>query len=155
MIRLLIVVSLLLFAIVPSHAEGTDKQVKDVAKELACLCNTCPRRPLDECTCGWAVKIRNRIAEALASGQTKETVIAGFVADFGLEAYSAPPAEGFNLSAWVMPFVVLFGGGLLVVRILRRWHQTATSAAARGGTAPAADDPYLDRLERELGDRNS
>ena len=35
-------------------AEVSDKQVKDVAKVMACLCGTCPRRPLDECSCGWA-----------------------------------------------------------------------------------------------------
>ena len=103
----MIVPALLLLSLAyPVSAEVTQEKVKEVAKGLACLCGDCPRRPLDECACGWADRKRSRIAEALEAGQDKETIVAGFVAEFGQEAYVTPPAEGFNLTAWIMPIVV-------------------------------------------------
>ena len=135
-----------------SAPEVTDRQVKEVAKEMACLCGTCPRRPLDECSCGWADKYRARIGSELGEGKTKEVIIAGFVDEFGLEVFSTPPAEGFNISAWVMPFFVLAMGGVVVWLVMRSWMQQR-AAVVQQGTASETDDAYLSRLEDELKER--
>ena len=134
-------------------AEVTQERVRDVAKGLACLCGTCPRRPLDECSCGWADQKRERIAKALEAGQDRETIVAGFVAEFGQEAYVTPPAEGFNLSAWIMPFMALLLGAMAVWAVLRHWSRHRAAAATPHIPGPEADDPYKSRLERELRER--
>ena len=58
---------------------------------------------------------------------------------------SAPPAAGFNLTAWVMPFVALVLGGLLVVYFVRQFR-------ARWVAAPADIDvsKYQQKVEEEL-----
>ena len=138
------------FAPAPAAAEVTDAQVKEVARELACLCDTCPRRPLDECACGWADKNRQRIADALTAGQDKQTIVAAFVKDFGQEAFSSPPAEGFFLTAWIMPFLVLALGGLLVRIVLRNWSRDKRVPVANQASQTELDDDYRTRLTREL-----
>ncbi|MDE2888814.1 MAG: cytochrome c-type biogenesis protein CcmH [Gemmatimonadota bacterium] len=135
-------------------AEVMQDRVREVAKDLACLCGTCPRRPLDECECGWADEKRARIAKALEAGQDRETIIAGFVAEFGQEAYVTPPAEGFNLSAWVMPIIVLLLGGVALGAVLRSWSRQRVAPAAGRVPETETDDPYRLRLEKELGERD-
>ena len=149
---LLVALLLTLLIALVQAAEITKAQIDHVAKELACLCGTCPRRPLDECTCGYAQQQRDRIKKALASGQDKQMVVAGFVQEFGQEVYSAPPKKGFNLTAWVMPFFALLLGGFVVRSVVRSWSQNRPAA-----TAPRqsdATDPYKTRLEQELKERD-
>ncbi len=145
----------LFFAIAPTAAEVTDALVKDVARELACLCGSCPRRPLHECACGWADKNRIRIADALKAGQDKQTIVAGFVKEFGQEAFSSPPAEGFNLTAWVMPFLVLALGTLFVWTVIRNWSQGKQGPAPVQPSEAGVDDAYRAKLERELKERET
>ena len=151
--RLILPVLLLLPLAGSAPAEVSQERVREVAKGLACLCGTCPRRPLDECECGWADQKRARIAEALEAGQDREAIIAGFVAEFGQEAYVTPPAEGFNLTAWIMPIVVLLLGAVVLGTVLRNWSRLHIDPAA--GRVPETDtgDPYRQRLEKELRER--
>ena len=151
----MIVPALLLLSLAyPVSAEVTQEKVKEVAKGLACLCGDCPRRPLDECACGWADRKRSRIAEALEAGQDKETIVAGFVAEFGQEAYVTPPAEGFNLTAWIMPIVVPLLGAIAVRLVLRNWSRKRVAPAASQVPDTKPDDPYRLRLEQELRERD-
>ena len=133
-----------------ADAAVTEAQVKAVAKELACLCGTCPRRPLHECACGWADKNRQRILDALKSGQDKDAIVAGFIRDFSQEALSAPPKKGFHLIAWVMPFAVLIVGGFIVRSVIRNWSRGRREAAAGPQGQGKGEDAYRSRLEQEL-----
>lgn len=134
-------------------AEVTQERVREVAKGLACLCGDCPRRPLDECSCGWADRKRARIAAALQAGQDKEAIVAGFVAEFGQEVFVTPPAEGFNLSAWIMPVIALLLGAIVVWAVLRNWSRHRAALATPHVPETEADDPYRSRLEQELRER--
>lgn len=147
------IMTLTLFAPIQA-VEVTRAQIDEVGRELACLCGTCPRRPLDECTCGHAQQERDRIKSMLASGQKPQAVIDAYVNDFGLEVLSTPPAEGFNLAAWFMPPLVLVFGFFIVRGVLKSWSQTqpiTTAQTAHDGST----DPFMDRLENELRERDT
>ena len=154
--RPLLVICLLLLTITPAPGEVTDAQVKDVAVELACLCGDCPTRPLDECRCGHAGTQRNRIAEELAKGQTKDQIIAGFVADFGQRIFVTPPKEGFNLMAWFMPFFGILVGGYAVRSIMKGWSRTHTNGRPRtsAGSAVVSETDRA-KLEEALGEQDT
>lgn len=143
------------------HAEETRAQavynydsssIEEVGKELACLCGDCPRRPLHECICGYAQQQHERIRSMLADGQTPQAIVDAYVRDFGMEVLSKPPAEGFNLAAWIMPPAVLILGFFVVRHVLRSWSQTRDPAGQT--TQHQRDDPYLNRLESELRERD-
>jgi len=55
--------------------------------------------------------------ERLAAGESPEQVKAYFVEKYGLWILLAPPRQGFNLLVWVVPFVAL-GAGLVLVFIV-------------------------------------
>jgi len=119
-----------------------------VSDRLICQCGcsygltNCPH--LD---CPSAPVLRQAIRDKLAAGLSEEEVIKAMVADFGPAVLAAPPAEGFNLSAWVMPFVALLVGLYLTQRLVRQWRRRAPAA-------PAADPALLERyrksIEREM-----
>ena len=153
-LRMVVPALLLLSLAGAAAAEVTQERVREVAKGLACLCGTCPRRPLDECACGWADQKKTRIAEALEAGQDRDAIIAGFVAEFGQEVYVTPPATGFNLSAWIMPILVLVLGAAGLGAVLRNWSRQRVAPAAGRVSETESDDPYRLRLEKELRERD-
>ena len=138
-----------------SAIEVTKAQRDEVGKELACLCDTCPRRPLDECTCGYAQQQQARIDKLLGEGKTKQQVIDVYVAEFGKRVLSKPPAEGFNLTAWLMPPFVLLLGFFVVRSVLRTWSHSKPTPVTATSSSTNEKDPYLDRLEQELRERES
>ncbi len=144
---------LLLGHCAPVQGEVTEAQVMDVAVELACLCGDCPNRPLDECRCGYAGTQRNRIADELESGKTRDQIIAGFVVEFGDRIFVTPPKEGFNLMAWFMPFFGILIGGYAVQSIMKGWSRShARSAPSSADTVSESDRA---KLEEALGERDS
>lgn len=117
-----------------------EAKVMDVAKELACLCGSCPNRPLDECRCGYAGQQRGEIAAALEKGETKEQILAGFVAEFGERIFVTPPKKGFNLMAWIMPVVGIAFGGFVVRMVMKGWSRKEERVEDVAETALSEED---------------
>lgn len=103
--------------------------------------------------CGYSPGWSQRIRDALAAGQTAETVQAGFVADYGLQVLMAPPAEGFNLVGYLLPGIAILTAGVLVGLIAR-------GGARREALVPvehpsAAEEERLRAAMRELDEAES
>jgi cytochrome c-type biogenesis protein CcmH len=131
---------------------------EQVETRLMCYCG-CTDLTVRTCSCGTAADIKQDIAQRLASGQTADAVVAAYVDKYGEQIRSAPTTSGFNLVAWVMPFVAILAGAVLIVQLTRRWRGPATRPAAAGGASPPALDPgrlsaeerkTLERIEREI-----
>jgi cytochrome c-type biogenesis protein CcmH len=80
-------------------------------------------------------------------GMSDEAIIAYFVEKYGSTVLSAPPISGFNLTAWVMPFVALAVGTLVALYFLRRFRARWAGAVAETG---ADLTKYQDKVEEEL-----
>jgi cytochrome c-type biogenesis protein CcmH len=99
--------------------------------------------------------MRDFIRRRIAAGDTKSEIKAKLVANFGEGVLAAPPKEGFNLLAWVLP---LAGGAVAVIVLalaVRRWArgrpepEPAPADPAANGRPPL--DPELERrLDEEL-----
>ena len=66
-------------------------------------------------------------------------------------ARGAPTTVGFNLVAWVAPFVMVIVGGTLVGATVVRWsrrRRAAPHAVPAAGASPPS--PYEKILEKEL-----
>ena len=138
-------------------AEVTPQQ--EVEGRLMCYCG-CSDLTVRVCTCGTADAIRAEIAGRLSDGESPGQVVASFVARHGAQIRSAPLKSGFDLVAWVTPFLVLFLAGTALVVVVRRWGSVRTSPAAPG--APPAMDLHAptpeeerarERVRRELRER--
>lgn len=103
--------------------------------------------------CGSAIPLRQEIREQMALGKSAPEILAYFKGKYGEKILSSPTTTGFNILAWVTPFV-LVGVGLLVVGVaIARWsgrgHSTEAPAAPE---APRPPSPYAQILEKELKD---
>ncbi|MGI8438819.1 MAG: cytochrome c-type biogenesis protein CcmH [Thermoleophilaceae bacterium] len=79
--------------------------------------------------------------------RSKEEIKASVVAEFGPEGLADPEAEGFSLAAYLVPVLVILGGGGAVALAALRWRRGR--AVGRSGPGPPAGD--ASRLEEDLG----
>jgi cytochrome c-type biogenesis protein CcmH len=108
-----------------------------------------PGVPLDVCETQACVQWRDLIRQKLAAGEKPEQIINYFQATYGDRVLQEPPRQGFTGLIWILPFVGLVVGVVILVIILRR--MTAQPAPVQLETALSeSSDEYRERLEREL-----
>jgi len=100
--------------------------------------------------CHYSSPARQKIAGMQKTGASDQAIIDAFVKDSGLAALAAPPAEGFNLLGWVMPFVALMLGLAGILFYLKRFRRPATAQAP--AAAPAIDEKYRARIEADMAE---
>jgi cytochrome c-type biogenesis protein CcmF len=131
--------------------------------DLVCLCGGCARESLWDCPCGFAAQERERVLGLLAgkdlSTPEKEQVaynlvVASFIDRWGGEqVLRVPPDNAYNRLTWLMPYIALFGGGLIVLLAVRGWvRRGQKQAAAARATQDVATGrtAYDDALDEEL-----
>jgi cytochrome c-type biogenesis protein CcmH len=99
--------------------------------------------------CHYSSPARERIASMQKAGMSDQGIIDTFVKEMGIVALAVPPTEGFNLLAWVMPFVGL-GLGLVAIGVyFKRFRRPAPAASA---PEPVIDEKYRQRIESEMAE---
>lgn len=127
----------------------------EIQNELACFCGCgmTIQGCLGGMTCSESRAVSKEVASFLTIGKTKTEVLQAMVVKYGERILAAPTKEGFNLTAWILPFVALIVGGFIVAKVISGWKQqaqrTAPAPAAKAEERASAD-PYQERLEREL-----
>jgi cytochrome c-type biogenesis protein CcmH len=130
----------------------TDDQVNAVAKKLNCP--VCENVPLDVCETQACAQWRDLIRQKLAAGEKPEQIVAYFRAMYGDRVLQSPPREGFTGLVWVLPFVGLIAGLVILVVVLRKMAVQPAAAKVQAAPSPAEADEYRERLERELAEMN-
>ena len=95
--------------------------LQDLENALMCKCDDKCGKVLINCTCSTSDKTRVKLSKMLESGLTVEQIIKSQVDKYGETVLSAPTKFGFNLTAWVMPFIALIAGGVGVRKIINSW----------------------------------
>jgi cytochrome c-type biogenesis protein CcmH/NrfF len=125
-----------------------------VTTQIQCFCGTCANQTLHDCTCGLAAMERQKVAAALASGQTPDALIAAYMAEHGPQVRIVPEKRGLNLLGWWVPFLAAAAGLLALLGVLRGWQRRSMARAAEAPAGSSfrseAERPYRDRLERDL-----
>lgn len=144
----------ILLAVGAVQAQDPDREITERVYEIAdqLNCPLCQGQTLSECPLLICDQMRAEIAQRLREGQSEQEIIEAFVARYGIGVLNQPPAEGFNLLAWIMPFVGLavvlaVGGWALVTWSRRRQVAVAEAPTVEPEGLP---DEYLERLEAEL-----
>ena len=125
-------------------------EIRRVGDKLACRCGHC-KNTVASCQmigCGFATPSRERIAAAQKAGMKDDDIIKGFVQEAGIVALAVPPAEGFNMLGWVMPFIGIALGLMAILIYWKRFHPVGSGAV----TAPEIDERYRKRIEAEMAD---
>jgi cytochrome c-type biogenesis protein CcmH len=148
-ILLAIALSLVLLPVTPAMAQTTT--VNDVAEELICQCG-CDRM-LNSHVCDTQEAMVTLIEQKLAQGQSKEEIIQFFVTQYGEQVLASPPKRGFNLMAWILPFVAILGGGGVIYIAIKKWvRRGRETLATTMAEVEEGDEEYQRRLEKELAE---
>jgi cytochrome c-type biogenesis protein CcmH len=138
--------AIMLVAALGWAAAPVDEQtVHDVASQLRCV--VCQSLSVADSPSETANQMRAIIRERLAAGDNPEQVRAYFVEKYGDWILLSPPKSGFTLLVWVVPFVGLGIGLVLVAVVVRRWSRTPQAAAP-----PQLDPAVRERIRRELSE---
>jgi cytochrome c-type biogenesis protein CcmH len=139
-------------------ARDDDSLVQAIKNKIHCTCGC----NLDvfkclttELTSATSPAMHRQVLARLDSNMTSAQVVAAFEAQYGQVILMQPPRRGFNWAAYVMPFVALAVGLLIVGLWMRRWVRVRPRAgvpvdpSAGAPVRPSAEDE-LERLQREL-----
>lgn len=85
---------------------------------------------------------RNFIRDRVNKCETKKQIKAALIAEYGPEVMATPKKSGFDLTAYVVPVVVLVGVLIAIVLGARRWSRTRSDDDPTA--ASAAEDDALD-----------
>ena len=137
-----VIFSVLLFVFKPAHPAA----LSEIEKGLMCYCG-CAGMVLSSCQCATAEKMRANIQSKLDQGVPPERIIQDYVAMYGEKILSAPTKRGFNLTAWIAPFVGVAAGLVFLYFIARefvRRGRKRLADAVHSGEIPAQMRVELD-----------
>ncbi len=139
-----------LFVATPARAQGPnlDDETNRIAKTL--YCPVCPNTPLDVCSTQACAQWRALIKEKLQQGQTEQQIRDYFVQQYGEVVLGAPPAQGFNWLAYILPAIGILLGAAIAWVTLRQWVIRRSASQAVPANAPEIPKEYADRIEKDL-----
>ena len=162
--RYTLMLSLVMLALTFSPWAGTAggaparTTAQEVGEGLTCQCGC--GLTVANCnhpSCAFAVPARGEIAAMIQKGMGRVQIIQAFRHKYGEKVLSAPTTEGFNLLAWVVPYIAVGTGMVLILIAVVRWRrlQDGEADAAKPVTALAGDQIEFDaglrqRLQRDL-----
>jgi len=121
-----------------------DQKVRAIAKTLRCT--VCQTENIWESGAPLAHQMRDAIRERVVQGQSTEEIRAYFHSRYGDYIMMEPPKQGINWLIWLAPFLLLFGGGVLLWREVKGWVMKTPAPQP----PPTLDEPSRRRIEREL-----
>jgi len=105
----------------------------ELGHQMMCICGC--NQILLECNhvgCPASDGMRNELMASLQRGDSDSLVEQGFVQKYGPTVLAAPTGQGFDRTAYIIPFVALFLGFGLIVMVIRAWKNRPEPALANG-----------------------
>ncbi len=159
MMRFLLVLGLVIALYPYPAAEAASPGAKTTFSEVAgaLMSPVCPGKLLHDCPSSEGSQLRELVRRKIFAGESKEQIVRYFVEVYGRDVLPKPPAEGFYLTAWLLPFGGLLAGFGVVFVLVRSWTRRPEDdeqgeEKAEISPKAASDDPLENRLQRELGD---
>jgi cytochrome c-type biogenesis protein CcmH len=152
MLRLIVVLGLLL---VTTATAAESPSFQELEESLTCQCGCgLTVHSCNHLQCPSAIPLRQEIRAQMEKGLGKDAILQYFADKYGEKILSSPTTTGFNLTAWVVPFVMVALGTIFVMFTLLRWRRGKRRPAAPVAVPQPAGDPALSAhektLEREL-----
>ncbi|RJF70264.1 cytochrome c-type biogenesis protein [Rhodopseudomonas palustris] len=139
-----------------AHAVQPDEVMADPAKEARARelsrelrCMVCQNQSIDDSDATLAKDLRLLVRERIAAGDSNKQVLDYLVARYGEFVLLKPRFEAHTLVLWLVPPLVLLGGGLGLWLHIRRRGRAAE--AATEAPVPLSTEEQA-RLQRLLND---
>ncbi|MEA1941716.1 MAG: cytochrome c-type biogenesis protein [Pseudomonadota bacterium] len=109
-------------------------------------CVVCQSQSIDDSNAPLAADLRAVVRERLLAGDSNAEVKAYLQERYGDYVLMLPPVQGNTLALWLLPLIVLAGGGTAIVLFVRSQKRRAASDADA-----ADDDARAARLSDDEG----
>ena len=154
-LALFLVIALYPHPAAQAASPGAKTTFSEVAGAL--MSPVCPGKLLHDCPSSEGAQLRELVRRKIFAGESKEQIVRYFIEVYGRDVLPKPPAEGFYLTAWLLPFGGVLAGFGVVFVLVRAWTKRPDDAGQSEETEEipqdaASDDPLDNRLKRELGD---
>ena len=146
----LLLVLLAAISLARSSSQFQTEPVKRVGARLACLCGGCNNTVADcqMLECHFSKPARERIASLQGQGKSDAQIVDIFIQEYGKRVLAAPPAEGFNLLAWVMPFAAIAAGLGAIWMFIQRFRKPLQASRAQADAETLSH--YQAQIEKDL-----
>jgi cytochrome c-type biogenesis protein CcmH len=121
-----IVLAVLLLAVISHRAAASGSKPTQQSMEGALTCQCGCYQTVATCNhygCSSREEIRALLQKEIAAGKDETTILQDMTLRYGVQVLATPPAQGFNLTVWVLPILGLMVGLAAVVLIVRRWRK--------------------------------
>lgn len=150
-----LLLSVALAAQTVSTGDPTHVKLREIGEKLKCQCEGpggCAYT-VGSCNmlhCPFREEVYTQMRQDLQAGLGDAAIIDKLKAKYGVMILAAPPAQGFNLLGWLMPFLALVAGLIVIRYVLLRWRRPKPAAVPAG--AAGLVEKYRDEMEKELSD---
>ena len=118
------------------------------------MCPVCPAETIDQAQVPIAKQMRQLVREKLSQGENREQILEYFAEVYGADILAAPAKTGFNMLAWTVPLVGVFGAlaaGFFALRSMSMARERAANQTAGWDKTQEDLIPYLHAVDRDLG----
>jgi cytochrome c-type biogenesis protein CcmH len=131
--------------------------IKTIKQSIICTCDC--NMTVETCEGSMSCLTAKKLAEEgeflIKNNLSEAQILNVFVMRYGEEILASPTKSGFNLMAWVLPFLVLGAVGFGVTQLLHRWAHPVqqTYQIHPSGKRRSSDRKYekqLDEILKEL-----
>lgn len=128
------------------QGQSTDR-AKQLGSKLMCMCGC--NEILTACNhvgCTVSTKMLKELDQRIAAGDSDDLITQEFVQEYGQQVMAEPPAEGFDVLAWIIPWIAFAMGLAIVVVVIRHWRGRVALSPA---PAPTVSPEMLERARRQ------
>jgi cytochrome c-type biogenesis protein CcmH len=132
----------------PDTSPSLEERAQSIDRTL--ICPVCPGETIDQAQVELARQMRTVVREKLAEGMTRDEVLRFFVERYGESVLAAPPKEGFNLVAWIVPIVAVAIGAAAVALVVRAMRTNAPPLSQVESPSEEGLEEYLAVVDLEV-----
>ena len=96
-----------------------EEQTRAISAELRCV--VCQNLSVADSPSEMAQQMRASVREQVQAGKSPQEIKDFFVSKYGEWVLLAPTNTGFNRLLWWLPMIVLVGGVITALLLVRRW----------------------------------
>jgi cytochrome c-type biogenesis protein CcmH/NrfF len=130
-------------------AAGVAPRASLLAIERQAMCVTC-KVALDESDAAQAVRERVFIENLINRGEDEAEIKRALVAQYGPTVLGLPSAHGFDLTAYLVPVLVVLGLIATVLLLVPGWRRRGRAQAVATASSAALSTGDAARLEADL-----
>ncbi len=131
-------------------AESPETRVNTLGHQMMCMCGC--GQILSECNhvgCSYSTRQLAELREMVMRGDSDAAIKKAFIEKYGATVLAAPTTSGFNIVAWITPFVAFVVALGVVVFVVRTWKRRTPPAPPVPPTSPETLDSYRELARKE------